>query len=494
MQIAGIEIITIEVSLLIAVLLFVRHVFAGRLHPAVMKWLWGIPALRILFPFQLPLDGLYGGMFQLEVGTGVMVLWLVGMAAIAVFFFIQNVGFKRNIRRQRTLYGKKDGLLVYFVDRHIGSCLAGLICPQIYINKTAGESPDWCRWIVKHELCHYKSMDHWYAILRLLCIVFQWFNPLVWYAAACSVEDLEIACDDRVIQDEEYEAQMDYGKCLIAMAARNPQKLLQSITTGNALGKGSIRRRIERLGETAQAGRAADTFVFLGMLILLGGCLTVPNERENSLLEMLAHAPYMESYILHYELEKPSGENVQQMTETMQYRCRTAGIEDIRVIAANDHSLFVLLPPSKASHKTNQSTFQREWEKEIAYVVYGEEFYLHTQHGRVVLDVNQDMFSIEFDAGKYSLWLNLEQAVKRNQGNLFDAGRIWGEGCALYLGQDCICTIAEENVRGYEILLMEDASFENIYDCMERLCKKNPCGVHRKYSKENAYEKGKTKC
>ncbi len=46
MQIAGIEIITIEVSLLIAVLLLVRRIFAGQLHPAAMKWLWGIPALR----------------------------------------------------------------------------------------------------------------------------------------------------------------------------------------------------------------------------------------------------------------------------------------------------------------------------------------------------------------------------------------------------------------------------------------------------------------
>jgi len=477
MRIAGIEIITIEASLLIAVLILVRHVFAGRLHPAVMKWLWGIPAFRILFPFQLPLDGLYGGTFKLEAGTGVMILWLVGMAAAVVFFFIQNVGFKRNIKRQRTLYGKKDGLLVYFVDRHIGSCLAGLFCPQIYINREAGESPDWCKWIVKHELCHYKSMDHWYAVLRLLCIVLQWFNPLVWYAAACSVEDLEIACDDRVIQDEEYEAQVDYGKCLIAMAARNPQKLLRSITTGNALGKGSIRRRIERLGETAKAGRAADTFVLLLMLILLGGCLTVPNEREHSFLELLAHAPYIESYILHYELEKPSWENVKQMTETIQYRCRMARVEDIKVIAVNDHSLFVLLPPSKVSGKKDQGLFQKEWERELAYVVYGEELFLHTRNGKFVLDVEQDMFSVESNDGTYGLWLNLEPVINRNPGILSDADRIWEEGCALCLGQDCICTITEENTKGYEILLMEDTSFENIYDCIERLCKKNPCGL-----------------
>lgn len=479
MQIAGIEIITIEASLLIIVLLIIRHFFADRLHPAVMKWLWGIPALRILLPFQLPLEGLHAASFGFRAKPVLLGLWFIGVIAVFVLFLSRNAGFKRNVKRQRSLYGKKDGLLVYFVDKHIGSCLVGLVHPQIYVSKVASDSLDWCRWIVKHELCHYRAMDHWYGVLRLLCIVLQWFNPLVWYAAACSIEDLEIVCDYRVVKDEEPEAQMSYGKCLIAMASKNPRNLLQSITTGNALGKGSLKRRIERLGETAKTKSITGGLLVIGMLLLLGACMTVPNNSDSSLVSLLTHVPYIKECILHYELEKPSKENLEQTVEVMQYRCRRAEIEDIRILAADAHSLLVLLPPSKVFDKYYQNLWGDDFQEETSYVVYGEALYLHTGDEDISLDVNQDMFSIESDSGGYSLWLDFEQVMNGKIQTFTENTETWPEeGNGLYLGQDYICSITEENVRGYQVRILENMSFENIYDSLERICKKNPCGLN----------------
>lgn len=481
MQIAGIEIITIEASLLILTLLAVRWILADRIHPAVMKWLWVIPALRILIPFQLPIEELYAVTFDSDTRPVLFGLWLFGAVTAFVLFLSQNANFKRSVKRERMLYGKKDGLLVYFVDKRIGSCLVGLLHPRIYVSKTADSSPDWCKWIMRHELCHYQSMDHWYAVLRLLCLVLQWFNPLVWYAAACSIEDLEIACDYHVIKDEKPDARMCYGKCLIAMAARNPQKLLASITTGNALGKGSLKRRIECLGEAKQMRGVTQKIVVFCMLFLLGLCFTVPDNSDNSFVNLLTYIPYVKDCILQYELTEPSRENLEQMVNAMQYRCKMQGIENVRIYIADSRSLLVLLPPSRVFEEKSKDVWSDSFQADLDYIVFGGSLSLCTQTDKKDLSVSQDMFSIEKDSEGYSLWLDFGQVTDEEAGNAFQRlqGLADGEG-SLYIGQDCICAITKENVKNSMIRLYDGKSFDDIYDNLEKICNKNPCGLKYK--------------
>lgn len=479
MRIAGIEIITIEVSLLIIGILTFRHLFADRLHPSVMKWLWGIPALRILLPVWFPIEGMKGWSFDLGAGPLALGIWVFGAVFVLVLFLSENAGFKRNVKRQRTLYGKKDGLLVYFVDRRIGSCLVGLVHPQIYVSRSADSSLDWCKWIVKHELCHYQAMDHWYGMLRLLCLVLQWFNPLVWYAAACSIEDLEIACDYQVVKDENPAARISYGKCLIAMAAGNPQRLLKSITTGNALGRGSLKRRIKRLGEGWQMRGALSGLLVSGMLLLLLGCFVIPDNSDSSLPTLLSHVPYVRECILQYELEAPSDDALTQTIDAVRYRCRVRGLKNIGVCGVNSHTLLVLLPPSKALWGYMQGGLSEGFWADIDYIVYGESLSIHTQAGIQELSASQDMFSIERDSQGYSLWLDLEQAAGHmpeefNLQQLNPVDLADGES-RLYLGDNLICAITDENVKGNGLRLYKEESFDTIYDILERICNKNPC-------------------
>lgn len=492
MRIASMEIITIEASLLILVLLAVRRILAERIHPEVMKWLWVIPALRILIPFQLPLGGLYPVTFNAAVRPLIFGAWVLGALTVFVLFLSQNAGFKRNVKRERTLYGKKDGLLVYFVDRHIGSCLVGLLHPSIYVSKTADNSEEWCKWIMRHELCHYRSMDHWYAVLRLLCLVLQWFNPLVWYAAACSIEDLEITCDYHVVRDEEPDARMCYGQCLIAMAARNPQKLLASITTGNALGKGSLKRRIEYLGSERQRRSITGGIVAVGMVLLLGVCFMVPDNSKNAFVSLLEHVPYVKDCILQYELIEPSKKNLEETVYAMQYRCRVQGLEDIRIYASDYRSVLVVLPPSKVFADGEEGTWSDSFWEDLDYIVYGGSLSLHTRTEERDLPVNQDMFSIERDSEGYSLWLDLKRAMGEEVENAKEVeeaedaedaeeasrrmqGLISSEG-GLYMGQELICTITDGNVKASMVRLYEGESFDSIYDALERICMENPCG------------------
>ena len=76
------------------------------------------------------------------------------------------------------------------------------------------------RYILLHELQHYKHKDSLANYLMFLTAILYWFNPIVWYALKEMRNDREIACDTSVLKmlDEcDYEK---YGNTLINFAEK----------------------------------------------------------------------------------------------------------------------------------------------------------------------------------------------------------------------------------------------------------------------------------
>ena len=91
------------------------------------------------------------------------------------------------------------------------------------------------------------------------------------------------------------------------------------------------------------------------------------------------------------------------------------------------------------------------------------------------------MFSIEKDSEGYSLWLDFGQVADEEAGNASKRLQSLADGeGSLYIGQDCICAITKENVKNSMIRLYDGKSFDDIYDNLERICSKNPCGLKYK--------------
>ena len=78
----------------------------------------------------------------------------------------------------------------------------GLIHPQIYLpihlisdlNKTD------MRYMLLHELQHYRYKDALINYFTILFEILYWFNPFVWYALKELQLEREIACDSSVLQ------------------------------------------------------------------------------------------------------------------------------------------------------------------------------------------------------------------------------------------------------------------------------------------------------
>lgn len=100
--------------------------------------------------------------------------------------------------------------------------IAGLLKPCIYmpIHLISDYNANDIKYMLMHELGHYKYKDALANYLMNVIGVLYWFNPLVWYSLKEMKNDREVACDTSVLKllDEgDYE---DYGNTLINFAEK----------------------------------------------------------------------------------------------------------------------------------------------------------------------------------------------------------------------------------------------------------------------------------
>lgn len=100
--------------------------------------------------------------------------------------------------------------------------IAGLLKPCIYmpIHLISDYNANDIKYMLMHELGHYKHKDALVNYLMNIIGVLYWFHPLVWYSLKEMKNDREVACDTSVLKllDEgDYE---DYGNTLINFAEK----------------------------------------------------------------------------------------------------------------------------------------------------------------------------------------------------------------------------------------------------------------------------------
>ncbi|MCI8292050.1 MAG: BlaR1 family beta-lactam sensor/signal transducer [Hespellia sp.] len=76
------------------------------------------------------------------------------------------------------------------------------------------------RYMLLHELQHYKHKDILVNYLMDLAGIVYWFNPFVWYALKEMQNDREVACDSSVLEMLDENAYRDYGEALINFAEK----------------------------------------------------------------------------------------------------------------------------------------------------------------------------------------------------------------------------------------------------------------------------------
>ena len=98
----------------------------------------------------------------------------------------------------------------------------GFFRPRIYIpiHLISDFNPKDMRFMLLHELQHYRHKDTLIGIFMNIAGIVYWFNPLIWYALKEMRCDREIACDSAVLQILRVEDYKAYGNTLINLAEK----------------------------------------------------------------------------------------------------------------------------------------------------------------------------------------------------------------------------------------------------------------------------------
>ena len=164
-------------------------------------------------------------------------IWLVGILAM-ILLVIKSVSRLNTMKKSalplqnktvRILYHNclremkiKRNIPVYSTAFLKSPVIVGLFNPRIYlpIHLISDFNATDMRYMLLHELQHYRHKDALASYLMNFFGVLYWYNPCVWYALKEMRNEREVACDTSVLKlldESDYE---DYGNTLINFAEK----------------------------------------------------------------------------------------------------------------------------------------------------------------------------------------------------------------------------------------------------------------------------------
>ena len=170
----------------------------------------------------------------LPLDTLLPLLWLAGGAAYLLHRLLGTLLLLRRAGRWGRAPGEETSQLYRETWQEMGlkrapalrissaaasPMLAGLLRARLFL-PTEDYTPQELRFILRHELTHYRRRDLWYKLMLLAANALHWFNPLAYLLAREAEADLELTCDDLVMAGADAETRRAYSETLLAAVRR----------------------------------------------------------------------------------------------------------------------------------------------------------------------------------------------------------------------------------------------------------------------------------
>lgn len=165
---------------------------------------------------------------------GIWIIGILAMILLVIRSFFRLYRIKRSSlplqdHEVRKLYKKcleemhiTKNIPIYSTAFLASPVITGVFRPRIYLplRLISDYETDKIRYMLLHELQHYRYKDNISNYLLLLAGIFYWFNPLVRLAERAMRNDREIACDSAVLNILDADSYQDYGYTLINFAEK----------------------------------------------------------------------------------------------------------------------------------------------------------------------------------------------------------------------------------------------------------------------------------
>ena len=166
----------------------------------------------------------------------VSAIWLVGIAAMLLYAVISYVRVRQSVAERAPYEGN-----IFLCDHVKSPFILGLVRPKIYLPSSMDEAA--MGPVIAHEKAHLARHDHWWKPLGFLILAVHWFNPLCWAAYVLLCQDIELACDEKVIRQMDLDGKKQYSTALLECST---QRRLVTICP-LAFGEVGVKERVKNV-------------------------------------------------------------------------------------------------------------------------------------------------------------------------------------------------------------------------------------------------------
>lgn len=163
-------------------------------------------------------------------------IWLVGIVAMLFYALISYLRLRHRVLTATRL---RDG--IYQSEWVDSPFVLGLLRPKIYLPYHLDEET--AAHVIAHEQSHLCRGDHWWKPLGYLLLSVYWFCPVLWLAYWLLCQDIELACDARVVSNMTPDARQHYARTLLKLGVRRSTIAACPL----AFGELGVKQRIKRV-------------------------------------------------------------------------------------------------------------------------------------------------------------------------------------------------------------------------------------------------------
>lgn len=137
-------------------------------------------------------------------------VWVIGMAVLLLYTVVSYLETRRTVSAAVRLEGN-----VWQSDQVGSPFILGFVRPKIYI--PFGLEGERLQYVLEHERYHLQRRDHIVKALAFILLAVHWFNPLCWLAFTLMGKDMEMSCDEKVLQ-QNHNIRKAYSTTLLSFA------------------------------------------------------------------------------------------------------------------------------------------------------------------------------------------------------------------------------------------------------------------------------------
>lgn len=191
-------------------------------------------------------------------------IWFVVLCVLLSVSIVMYIRAYSKLKNSN-INNSKDN--VYISDAISTPFVLGIIRPKIYL--PIGLSEQHQNYVITHEKVHIKRCDHIIKLFAFAITCIHWFNPLVWLGFFLFEKDMEMSCDEKVLQILGNEHKKDYSYCILSLTAGKrfaPKAYL-------SFGDSDTKKRIKNVLNYKKPAVLASVMTIIGIAVIAVGML-----------------------------------------------------------------------------------------------------------------------------------------------------------------------------------------------------------------------------